>query len=1108
MPKSCAADRGILDVMSEVDDLRELDSVAAEIRAHDGVAILGAGVSAPSRMPLSPQLDSLVWHSLEGDQDALAEIHRELQLPSLTAKQTVERVGSDRDQLWDAISAHPQVRERFQNGFAALDRERQNEYSPGHTAIAEMLHRGHLEMVISLNWDTQLEAAWTARYGQVRSIARRLVKPHGDAARPDEPWVLPGQQRSLPPELIRRLEELVAERPRLVLIAGYSEADELVVQQLIAPLERRWKVVRIGRAATGTLALQASADIALPKLRDAIDARPEAPTWRYLHFDPQHDLSWALSGRGLGTQDVTVCPQLPEVQMALTELEATGSATIIGESGSGKSLAAAQAAHVLWQRGSEVVGLSDPETPPSELRQTLLALPRPVAAIVDDAQRMDRDTRRELLAAAGHGLSVISVVNGAVSGERGTRIDSERGTRLLADYIRANRDEVLPTVRALDPHIGDRPLDEPLERRLAQAEKVAITPWHLVYVLTGGWRRIRGDLADLRAHGSYDLALGLVAIVQRLRRGDSAREADLEELAAAAGNDQAWLREAIRQASERRLLIEEGSLIRLPHLRFTRVVFDLILASVNRERLVAASQEAIGGGRYELSGIHWLLDEFFFADPHASPKRSQLTPDLARRLVTRCWEAGPEERGAAALVINDIRRIRPEAVDLPTKAALLGSWISNASPAEMSGLARLVNDTYNGDEELLRPICDEVDAVSLARAFENSNWPEPYFFGELLGRLALGPESFRVEMAAALDRDAVARLFRAWPEAEESELFDLAEAVSGLASFDYELALDVCEELAPAIAARWSERFTAGYNDLLDILFVLGFGPKFLRAHQPAHRERRIMRTICETLDPEGVADQVSRAPEREWQGVGEGLTLIGEASPRHVKRILARVDFDFLDASTAEFWSDRTESLRYLLVSFAHGPDNEPAANWVARHMPEMRTIGTLAAALAPEACARRLEELDQVLAVGNPSHHWSVTALALHGVATVSPEIARSSVEHQRAAFTAAFADAHHFDEAEGLIKLLKDLDETELRSAIAAVDPSQARVNWTRVLRKEGAGARRVVARLISAALETEGAMRDLARELRNRFPVATADPDSLRLEGGPPQKPQDR
>jgi len=1067
----------------------DLAAVAAEVKAWNAVAVLGAGVSASARFPMTASLDALLWQALDADPATLAALLAGAGLPELSGKAAIGRLGGDLGHAWKAVAAHPIARERFQRGFAALDVERRTGFSAAHDALAQMLHRRELELVVSLNWDTQLEAAWSARYGQLETIRERLVKPHGDAARPEEPWVLPGEMRPLSTELLARLDALIAERPRVLLVVGYSEADELIAERLIAPLEGRWKVVRVGRSASGPSALRAPAETALPQLRDAIDPMSEERAWSYLRFEPQHDLGWALSGRSLGTRDVGSCPVVPEVTAAVAQLRATGAVTIIGASGAGKSLAAAHAAHALWSEGCEVVQLADPAVEPSQLRQTLLALPRPVVAIVDDAQRLAPFIREDLLASCGDGLSVIVVVTDQVAGEPGVRLDATRAAAVLAEFIRRNRTAVLPAVRSLDPHVGDGPADEPLERRLAQAEGAAKSPWQLSWVLTGGWRRVRGEVVELRESGDHDLALALVAVVQLLRTGDGASRAELLELAGACGRHEPWLGAALDAGCGRRLLVDDRSGVRLPHLRFAPVVLELILSEGAREPLLDAVRVAITGEAYELSGAHWLLDALFFADGRAAPKRSQLSPQIAERLVARCWGAADGDRGAAAFVLNDVRRLQPETVDLESNASLLAEWISQADPVAMPGLARLVNDTYNEDIDLLEPICRHIDVAALARAFEASTWPDPYFFGELFSRLGLGPERFRKALARAFDREAVVALFRAWQRADDARLFDLSEALGGLASFDYELALELCEELAPAMADAWGTRFAAGYSDLLDTLFLLGFGPAFLRRRKPDRHQRRIARKLCEALDPATVASQVSRSTQREWQGVGEGLSLIGEASPRHAKRIMRLLDFERLDASTAQFWPRRVEALASLLVGCARGPDNEPASAWVASHTPQMLRVGALAAALAPAACAIRLRQLGEDMDLTRPGHHWEITALALGGVAATDPDLARRSFARYRPAFTEEFGDASQLEKAELVVEILHDLDPAELRAVIAAIDPAKAQERWTKILRSGPATGRRVVARLVNIALETDGPMRDLAIELRERFPAGT-------------------
>ena len=473
-----------------------------------------------------------------------------------------------------------------------------------------------------------------------------------------------------------------------------------------------------------------------------------------------------------------------------------------------------------------------------------------------------------------------------------------------------------------------------------------------------------------------------------------------------------------------------------------------------------------------------------------SPAHDALAEDMGCS-SSRCSAASPPASWAFALTPGARQPPWPRSYATPA-TRLYPSWISEAAPSQMPGLSRLVNDTYNTDRDLLGLICRSIDAAALARQFESCSWPQPYFFGELFGRLALGGKDFRDRMALALDRGAVVAVFRAWPTADDAQLYDLAEALAGLASFDDDLALDVCVELAPAIAKRWQARFAVGYSELFDLVMLLGFGPEFLRQRQPDRRQRQIARKLCEALDPATVAGAVSRSVEREWQGIGESLVFVGEAAPRQFRRISRLIDFDLLDDTTAEFWPQRAKGLTNLLVGLAQNRENEPAATWVTLHVPEMLRIGPLTAALAPVASAKRLRELGDVLDLSSQNHEWEIVGMALHGTAKADPDLARLSVASHRHTFTEAFGEAFNLDSAEPVIAILERLDLGELRAAVAGVDPAKAAERWAQVLRDKRVTARRAVAHLIAVALETDGPIRDVAIDLRQRFPAAARHP----------------
>jgi hypothetical protein len=127
----------------------------------------------------------------------------------------------------------------------------------------------------------------------------------------------------VPDELIERVNSLAAERPRILVIVGYSESDEVVVQRLIKPLESRWRVVRIGPTASGEWSIPLASDAALGQLRLYLTGgSSEVPGWEYVPFQHMSDLGAALDGRGLGPSDVVACPRLPEVKFTKEMLRA------------------------------------------------------------------------------------------------------------------------------------------------------------------------------------------------------------------------------------------------------------------------------------------------------------------------------------------------------------------------------------------------------------------------------------------------------------------------------------------------------------------------------------------------------------------------------------------------------------------------------------------------------------------------------------------------------------------------------------------------------------------------------------------------------------------
>jgi hypothetical protein len=106
-----------------------------------GVAVIGAGLSLPARYPLTSLLPPLVWKGVDADREARARLAAVVgAAPNLSAK---ELIGDDPTMLhraWEMIGASDMARAAFQNGFAALDRERAEAPTPVFDALARLLH--------------------------------------------------------------------------------------------------------------------------------------------------------------------------------------------------------------------------------------------------------------------------------------------------------------------------------------------------------------------------------------------------------------------------------------------------------------------------------------------------------------------------------------------------------------------------------------------------------------------------------------------------------------------------------------------------------------------------------------------------------------------------------------------------------------------------------------------------------------------------------------------------------------------------------------------------------------------------------------------------------
>ena len=601
--------------MPEGDNLKR---AVDEIRVSDAVVLLGAGTSYEAGMPLTGQLPPLVWHALDAHPDVLRGLASTVGAPHGRAKDIVADDAARVRTAFAHIATDPSCRKTFQATFTNLNRERAKDTSRAHDALARLVYSKHVIRVVSLNWDTLLESAFARRYGaDINAQAPLLSKPHGDCADPDADWILPHEGGFLSDAIVSDLNSLAAERPRVLLIVGYSAQDSAVLQRLVDPLAERWRVFRLSPRAAGEGAIRLAASDGLMTLAKMLCSDPEVPGWEFVTFEHQRGIEAAVSGERLGPRDVDSCPRLPHYESARRAIQLVNRANIAGPPGCGKSITAWQLAHDYGRSGWHVLRPTSPHpADPLGLLNGIRTDHWKRVLVVDDTQTLSSGFIERLIELASSRLIVITGTTDA-GGEqpRAIRIPAQVAVETLATDFRRRRDELLPIVHAYDSRIGDAYSATPLERRIDEAAK-SDTPWRFSFVLRGGWMHAREQVNTLRDFDRVDLLFVIIAARQLLSLDAGSDPEEIVSDAQAMGRTENWVATGI-ELLRRQGAILDSLPLRCLHIQAAIVVIEYSLKQRREDTfplLLPALRRMVYHRDAPVRGIHWLMEHVLRAD--------------------------------------------------------------------------------------------------------------------------------------------------------------------------------------------------------------------------------------------------------------------------------------------------------------------------------------------------------------------------------------------------------------------------------------------------------------------------------------------------------------
>lgn len=1123
-------------------DLGRQAEATAQHLALGAVAVVGAGLSIDSRFPMTGGLNSLLWDALDSDLDARAAVAAFLGQQDGSSKGLVGDSWENALVAWKAVAGSALARARFQGQFSVLDAERAVHPSPAHEALARLVHAGVVECVVSLNWDTALERAYRRIYG-VSVPEGVLFKPHGDAAYPDAVWTLPHEPGSVPEYVSNVVQRLADGHARTLMIVGYSERDQVIVDQLLRPLDESWRTVRIGPSATGTQDMAAVAEVALPLLAEPYARREDESSWHVVTYRGGRDIRAALRGERLDPRDVDACPQLPEADLLVDALRAEHAVVLNGPAGSGKSITVYQALRRLADDGFETLRLRD-DARGNGMRkwlEDLRTFPRPKALLLDDAQDMSADIVRELAEHADNKtLVVVAGIDHIAGGVRTLRLAAGAAVTRLGRWVRNERESVFPLIRELDASVGSHAKDLYFDRRIEVAEREE-TPWRFFYTLTGGWRRIRQTALQLRDVQRADLLLLAIAVAQVAGVDAGVERSELFDLARQLGRTDVWLTNSLHELKTRNLILESDNRLRCVHLQSAYSVISWMLHPVpwnspHTPRPVVPPVESAGSGAASsapsliaaekptpmdlsaadaesdreavcllmnavldnpatpLRGLAWLAGRGIYGDERSILRwKGVLGPARDKHLALRAVATPPDgDVAAAAQLLSDTIAYSQDGDVIATVKAHdddIRAWYEAISPQNAWALGDLANSLHQPDKVYAARVAGYANPEQLSTLVLDGGWPHSSSTGHALDRLCnVGGPSVREAIAPHIDSDAYLCML----DTGNPEFWRTVGLLEDLLSVDATLALRLFMHASLRLALQFNAAPLPHWNDMSHFIIRLGYGPSFLRGgrKRPGREVRTAVRAFIRSLDKQATAATLA-CPNEQWGEVNfyNFVNLLSEVDPSTFQAIARLVDLEQFESCLLARSEKPGRTAFYVLLQLqAIRPEEIHAL--LDRVEPTLKHLDVLIPYMAPDIATRALRRglpLDLEL----DHHHWEMAGQVLELIHADDPIIAGELARSNRQTMSLGLAASAWHDAWEGLGHWTRACDQAApgLIEEVIADLPEGAVTSWARALKRPGrySKSRKAdIGPLIHRAAGLAGHVKEEADALILRFP----------------------
>lgn len=791
--------------------------------------------------------------------------------------------------------------------------------------------------------------------------------------------------------------------------------------------------------------------------------------WQRIDFSEQQGLTAPLAGASMGPRHVLACPPIKEVDDIVRALREHGAVAIVGESGTGKSMAAWHAARLMNLDGWDVYLLasaSGTDLPPDD---------HPALLVVDDFQAYASPPISA--ASTNQRRAMLVVSNQPVHGFRRTiHIVSERAVGQVADGLLKRRDELLPILRGLDTHVGDGAFDISVERKIEHARTASKAVWQFMFNLGSGHLHLHDALSDLKAAPPLDTLVFAIAARQlaTLNRGC----------------EQDWLRGCLRddevpenlgrlldEINARVPLVRKGALVSTPHPLVAARVLQELFYGDDASRRTDLFWQLFTDESVPIGGLSWLMSEA----PRYLAFGNGLPDGLPEAVIHRCLQSA-DVAGAAATLAKGWSWWRFPTATLDASLDTIVGWLRQADATTAYPLSRLVNDLYNADKDLVSRLVGSVPERAVADWLNRTTIATASQHGALLDRLLLGaaPE-WRAQLRALLDEGAMRGLVRAFGA---DEVHSACGFVGALAALDHSFSFELACELKPVLIQAMRVDVLEGFSDAQDVHWnVLGLAPGFLRdGYEPTEAAVNLAREVLEGVGAAIISARMLAARRRDWHAWASFSGHLREVAPSLASEVACALPVQQIIDAVRPF-SDQTHDMDDVLGALALDERLEPAATLVRVLIAPQGRMSWKAAYIAPDAAATVCRSNGSVnLALGGGLPAWNAATAIVAKVASVDPDAARTMLQGN----LEGLADGLIYRQSNGgeggrrFLRVVQQVAPDLLLTAVRRVPVEQAEKTWPARV-SGGPEEREMMADVLLLATNAGGGIARLAASL---------------------------